>query len=87
MRRVTLIHLINVRGCRMFSLPWSIEGFGLSKIYMTEVEEKCHIEFTQHKQYRYCAVQVTIMSRFTPLLYITLLLSDNGSKAPDQSEQ
>ena len=84
MRRVTLIHLINVRGCRMFSLPWSIEGFGLSKIYMTEVEEKCHIEFPQLKQYRYC---VTIMSRFTPLLYITLLLSDNGSKAPDQSEQ
>ena len=42
MRRVTLIHLINVRGCRMFSLPWSIEGFGLSKIYDRGRREMSH---------------------------------------------
>ena len=85
MRRVTLIHLINVRGCRMFSLPWSIEGFGLSKIYDRGRREMSHrIHPTQAIP---LLLQFTIMSRFTPLLYITLLLSDNGSKAPDQSEQ
>ena len=69
----------------MFSLPWSIEGFGLSKIYDRGQREMSHrIHPTQAIP---LLLLFTIMSRFTPLLYITLLLSDNGSKAPDQSEQ